>query len=184
MKELAALYRRRGDLTRSATWYRHYLREAEDQDARARAQVRLNLAQVLDAAGYSNDAIALFQQLLNAEAGLAAQAQLGMARAYENGGLPGFALREYLTFLEQFPAHALAAEARRRVRYLREFTVLDRSGLDRALRQAWLEELGGAPRQEVRLRVITSLRENHDYPQCRPAAEDIRRRLRRRWFDC
>ena len=164
MKELAALYRRRGDLTRSATWFRHYLSDAENQDAKALAQVRLNLAQVLDAAGYSNDAIALFQQLLQADGALAAQAQLGMARAYENGGFPGFALREYLTFLERFPAHVLAAEAHRRVEYLREFTILDRSGLDRTLRQAWLDELGGAPRQEVRLRVINSLRENHDFP--------------------
>ena len=162
--ELAALYRRRGDLTRSATWYRHYLSDSENQDARALAQVRLNLAQVLDAAGYSNDAIAQFQQLRHTDAALAARAQLGMARAYEHGGLPGYALREYLTFLERFPAHVRAAEARRRVEYLREFTVLDRSGLDRALRQAWLDELGGAPRQEVRLRVINSLRENHDYP--------------------
>ena len=164
MKELAALYRRRGDLTRSATWFRHYLRNAEDQDARAQAQVRLNLAQVLDAAGYSNDAIAQFRQLLHSDSGLAAQAQLGMARAYEHGGFPGFALREYLTFLECYPAHALAAEARRRVEYLREFTILDRSGLDRALRQAWLEELGGASRQAVRFRVANSLKEYHDFP--------------------
>ena len=163
MEELAALYRRRGDLTRSATWYRYYLNDAENQDARAQAQVRLNLAQVLDAAGYSNEAIAQFQHLLHVDTAIAAQAQLGMARAYEHGGLPGLALREYLTFLERFPAHVLAAEARRRVEYLREFTVLDRSGLDRALRQAWLDELGGVPRQEVRLRVIDSLRENRDY---------------------
>ncbi len=164
MKELAALYRRRGDLTRSATWFRHYLSNAEVQDARAQAQVRLNLAQVLDAAGYSNDAIAQFQQLLHTDAALAAQAQLGMAHAYENGGLPAFALQEYLTFLERFPAHALAAEARQRVVYLRGFTVIDRSGLDRALRQAWLKELGGAPRQAVRFHVANSLREYHDYP--------------------
>ena len=164
MKELAALYRRRGDLTRSATWFRHYLSNAEDQDGRAQAQVRLNLAQVLGAAGYSNDAITQFQQLLHADAALAAQAQLGIAHAYENGGLPAFALREYLTFLERFPAHALAAEARRRLGYLREFTIIDRSGLDRALKQAWLEELGGAPRQAVRFQVANSLREYHDYP--------------------
>ena len=164
MKELAGLYRRRGDLTRSATWFRHYLSDPGNQDARAQAEARLNLAQVLDAAGYSNDAIVQFQQLLSADAAPAAQAQLGIARAYQHGGLPGLALREYLTFLERFPAHALAAEARRRVEYLREFTVLDRSGLDLALRQAWLDELGGESRQEVRFRVAGSLREYHDYP--------------------
>ena len=167
-RELAALYRRNGDLTRSATWFRHYLNEAQEnplsaEDQLTQSQVRLHLAKVLDASGYSEESIDQFKKLVQSGSILSAPAQLGIAQAYENNGQPALALLEYRTFLERFPTHGMVAKARLRDEYLREFTILDQKSLDGVIRQAWLDELGGSPKQAIRFRVAKALRDYRDY---------------------
>ena len=73
------------------------------------------------------------------------------------------ALREYTAFLELFPADRQSEEVRQRIEYLREFTVLDRAGLNRALQQAWIDELSGKSRQLVLLEVARVLFSHHDF---------------------
>ena len=52
---------------------------------------------------------------------------------------------------------------RQRIESLREFTVLDRAGLNRVLQQAWIDELSGKPRQLVLLEVARVLFSHHDF---------------------
>ena len=177
IRELAALYRRRGDLTRSATWFRHYLSEADQggesfpESRAAQDQVRLQLGQVLDTAGYGEESVTQFRLLLRSGSSVSPQAQFRLAAAYEHQQQPQLALREYTAFLEQFPSHPLAANARDRTAYLREFTVLDPVALRDLLQQAWLDELNGRSRQEVRFRVARALREHRDYANAVRALE-------------
>ena len=161
-RELGALYRSRGDYARAVTWYRNYLEVAPD--APDRDPVKVTLAGVYAAAGYHEDAIALYRQMAEGASPLAAQAQFGLARAFEAGGEPRRARREYMAFLERYPARAESRHARDRVEYLSEFAVLDRDGLSRVHRQAQIDELGGTPRQRVTLDLAEALYALHDIP--------------------
>ena len=52
---------------------------------------------------------------------------------------------------------------RQRIEYLREFTVLDRADLNRALQQAWIDELSGKSHQLALLEVARVLFSHHDF---------------------
>ena len=161
LKELGVLYKGRREHSRSITWYHRYLEEAEaapDADA-----VRFELAALYDSTGYYEEAIALYRQLASAQDEVATKAQFALAQTFERSGQPRTALREYTAFLELFPADRQSEEVRQRIEYLREFTVLDRAGLNRALQQAWIDELSGKPRQLVLLEVARVLFSHHDF---------------------
>ena len=161
LRELGLLYQRRDDLTRAITWHESYLRaapEAPDLD-----QVQLALAQIYSAARYREQAIDLYRTLVGRGSPLMAEAQFGLADAFAQSGQPQPALREYVVFLEQFPAHRWAPEARQRIEYLRQFTVMDPQALDRALQRAWIDELGGTPRQIVEFDAAQALYAHHDF---------------------
>ncbi len=161
LQELGVLYKRRREHSRSITWYRRYLQEADtapDADA-----VRFELAALYDSTGYYEEAIALYRQLASAQDEVATKAQFSLAQTFERSGQPRTALREYTAFLELFPADRRSEEVRQRIEYLREFTVLDRAGLNRALQQAWIDELSGKPRQLVLLEVARVLFAHHDF---------------------
>jgi len=169
-RELAALYRRRGDLSRAVTWFRSYLAIAdgiesgEFVEAISRQQrVRLDLAQVYDSAGYHQEAVGLFQALASVSGPLSADARFGLARAYEHADAHRLALREYGTFLARFPGHPYTGKARDRVEYLREFTVLDPRGRDRELHQAVIDMLSGHSRRSIQFGLAQSLRRHGDY---------------------
>ena len=161
LRELGVLYKGRREHSRSITWYRRYLREAEaapDADA-----VRFELAALYDSTGYYEEAIALYRQLASAQDEVATRAQLALAQTFERSGQPRTALREYMAFLELFPADRQSEEVRQRIEYLREYTVLDRGGLNQALQQAWIDELSGKSRQLVLLEVAQVLFSHHDF---------------------
>ena len=161
LRELGVLYKGRREHSRSITWYRRYLQEADaapDADA-----VRFELAALYDSTGYYEGAIALYRQLASAHDEVATKAQFALAQTFERSGQPRTALREYTAFLELFPANRQSEEVRQRIEYLREFTVLDRAGLNRALQQAWIDELSGKSRQLVLLEVARVLFAHHDF---------------------
>ena len=161
LRELGTLYQERGDYTRGISWYRRYLQEAGQ--ASDRNQVEFVLAGLYAASGDYEEAIGIYRRLATHTGPLAAEAQLGLARAFEQGGLLRPALREYVVLLEQFPASRHARTARERIEYLREFSVMDAEGLNRALQQAWIDELSGRPRQLVQLDVARALYAHHDF---------------------
>ena len=161
LRELGVLYKGRREHSRAITWYRRYLQEAEaapDADG-----VRFALAALYDSTGYYEEAIALYRQLASAQDQVATKAQFALAQTFERSGQPRTALREYTAFLELFPADRQGEEVRQRIEYLREFTVLDRAGLNRALQQAWLDELSGKSRRVVLLAVARVLFSHHDF---------------------
>ena len=161
LRELGVLYKGHREHSRAITWYRRYLQEAEaapDADA-----VRFELAALYDSTGYYEGAIALYRQLASAQDEVATKAQFALAQTFERSGQPRTALREYTAFLELFPADRQGEEVRQRIEYLREFTVLDRADLNRALQQAWLDELSGKSRQRVLLEVAQVLFAHRDF---------------------
>ena len=159
LRELGVLYKRRGDHSRSITWYRRYLQEA---DAASDA-VRFELAELYASTGYYEEAISLYRQLASGQDEVATRAQFALAQTFEQSGQPRTALREYVAFLELFPADRQSEEVRQRIEYLREFTVLDPAGLNRALQKAWIDELSGKSRQLVQLDVARVLFSHHDF---------------------
>ena len=161
LRELGTLYQERDDYARAISWYRRYLQEAGQ--APDRDQVEFALARIYAASGDYEEAIGIYRRLATHPGPLAAEAQLGLARAFEQGRLLRPALREYVVLLEQFPASRHARIARDRIEYLREFSVMDTDGLNRALQQAWIDELSGRPRQLVQLDVARALYTHHDF---------------------
>ncbi len=179
LRELGTLYKRRGDSeadslrsltfgegiaafhSRAITWYRRYLREA-DEAADADA-VRFELAALYASTGHYQEAISLYRQLASGRSEVAAKAQFALARTFEQSGQPSAALREYVVFLELFPADRQSEAVRQRIEYLREFTVLDPAGLNRTLQKAWLDELSGKSRQLVQLAVARVLFSHRDF---------------------
>ena len=161
LRELGELYQRRSDHARAISWYRRYLQEAGQ--AADRAEVQFSLAGIYVSTNDYEAAISIYQPLAQSRGVLAAEAQYALAQAFEAGGMLRAALREHVVFLEQFPAHHRAPAARDRVEYLREFTVMDASGLNRALQQGWIDELSGRPRQLVQLDVARALYAHHDF---------------------
>ena len=161
LRELGVLYKGRREHSRAITWYRRYLQEAEaapDADA-----VRFELAALYDSTGYYEGAIALYRQLASGQDEVATRAQFALAQTFEQRGQPRTALREYMAFLELFPADRQSEEVRQRIEYLREFAVLDPAGLNRALQKAWIDELSGKSRQLVLLEVARVLFSHHDF---------------------
>ena len=180
LRELGALYKRRGDIeaedrsdsltleegiaafhSRAITWYRRYLQEAgaaADADA-----VRFELAELYASTGYYEEAITLYRQLASGQDEVATKAQFALAQTFAQSGQSRTALREYVAFLELFPADRQSEEARQRIEYLREFTVLDPTGLNRTLQKAWIDELSGKSRQLVQLDVARVLFSHHDF---------------------
>ena len=183
LRELGALYKRRGDIeaedrsdslglltpeegiaafhSRAITWYRRYLQEADaaaDADA-----VRFELAELYASTDYYEDAISLYRQLASGQDEVATKAQFALAQTFAQSGQPRKATREYVAFLELFPADRQSEEARQRIEYLREFTVLDPAGLNRALQKAWIDELSGKSPQLVLLDVARELFSHHDF---------------------
>ncbi|MEE2658572.1 MAG: tetratricopeptide repeat protein [Candidatus Latescibacterota bacterium] len=169
LRELGALYRRQGDLARAISWFRRYLEEAErrsdtfPEPAAWVQSTRLQLAQVYAAAGYFDEAVRLFSQLTRHAGALAAEAQYGLASAYEGSGARSLAVREYEVFLERFPGHRRVAMVRERVEYLREFTVSDTQGLNRALQQVLIDDLSGTSRRQVLYDLASALHAFQDY---------------------
>ena len=173
LRELGVLYKRRGDHSRAVgdhsrargdhsraiTWYRRYLQEA---DAAADA-VRFELAELYASTGYYEEAIALYRRLAAGQDEVATKAHFALAQTFEQSGQPSTALREYVAFLELFPADRQSEEVRQRIEYLREFSVLDPAGLNRALQKAWIDELSGKSRQLVQLDVARVLFSHHDF---------------------
>ena len=161
LRELGVLYKQRGDHSRAITWYRRYLQKADaaiDADA-----VRIELAELYASTGYYEEAIALYRRLASGQDEVATKAQFALAQTFEQSGQPRTALREYVAFLELFPAGHQSEEVRERIEYLREFTVLDPTGLNRALQKAWIDELSGKSRQLVQLYVAQVLFSHHDF---------------------
>ena len=159
LRELGVLYKRRGDHSRAITWYRRYLQEA---DAAADA-VRFELAELYASTGYYEEAIALYRRLASGQDEVATKAHFALAQTFEQSGQPSTALREYVAFLELFPADRQSEEVRQRIEYLREFSVLDPAGLNRALQKAWIDELSGKSRRLVQLDVARVLFSHHDF---------------------
>ena len=159
LRELGVLYKRRGDHSRSITWYRRYLQEADA----APDAVRFELAELYASTGYYEEAIALYRRLASGQDEIATKAQFALAQTFEQSGQPRTALREYMAFLELFPADRQSEEVRQRIEYLREFTVLDPASLNRALQKAWIDELSGKSRQLVQLDVARVLFSHHDF---------------------
>ncbi|MDP6701931.1 MAG: tetratricopeptide repeat protein, partial [Candidatus Latescibacteria bacterium] len=159
LRELGALYKRRGDHSRSITWYRRYLQETDD----AADAVRFELGELYASTGYFEEAIELYRALASDQNPVAARAQFGLAQVFEQSAQPRAALREYIAYLELFPAARQGEAARERIEYLREFTVMDVAGLNRALQKAWIDELSGTPRQLAQLGVARVLFEHHDF---------------------
>ena len=182
LRELGTLYKRRGDSeaedrpdslqlltfgegsaafhSRAIIWYRRYLRETDGGAADA---VRFELAALYASTGYYQEAISLYRQLALGRDEVATKAQFALARTFEQSGQPRAALREYVVFLELFPADRQSEAVRQRIEYLREFTVLDPAGLNRALQKAWLDELSGKSRQLVQLAVARVLFSHRDF---------------------
>lgn len=169
LRELGALHRRDGDLTRAITWFRRYLDEAArweeafPESALDRDRTRLQLAQVYDAAGFHAEAAQAYATLTGGAHDLAAEAQYGLAAAREHAGQRDLAIREYTVFLERFPVHHRAGPVRERIEYLTQFAITDPEGLDRALQQALIDELSGRPRQRVLLDLARALRRHQDF---------------------
>jgi TolA-binding protein len=161
LRELGALYSRRGDHQLAISWYRRYLQDSPD--AADREQVRFALAGIYSDSGDFEAATELYQALADSRGPWSPEAQFGLAQTCEAGGQRRRALREYLVLLEQFPASRRGPAARERVEYLREFTLMDAEGLNRAVQQAWLDELSGSPRQLVQLGVARALHAHHDF---------------------
>ena len=159
LRELGTLYKRRGDHSRSITWYRRYLQETDS----ASHAVRIDLAELYASTGSYEEAVALYRELASGQDGVAANAQFGLAQVFEKSSQPRAALREYVAFLELFPANRQSEAVRERIEYLREFTVMDLAGLNRALQKAWIDELSGTPRQLAQLDVARVLFEHHDF---------------------
>ncbi len=178
LRELGTLYKRRGDSSdslrlltfgegiaafhsRAITWYRRYLQEADGAaDANA---VRFELAALYASISYYEEAISLYRQLASGQDEVATKAQFALAQTFEQSGQPRAALREYVAFLELFPADRQTEAVRQRIEYLRQFTVLDPAGLNRALQKAWLDELSGKSRQLVQLAVARVLFSHRDF---------------------
>lgn len=159
LRELGALYKRRGDYSRSITWYRRYLQETDT----AADAVRFDLAELYASTGYYEEAVTLYRQLASGQGEVAAKAQFGLAQVFEQSSQPRAALREYVAYLELFPAGLQSEAVRERIEYLREFTVMDLADLNRALQKAWIDELSGTPRQLAQLDVARVLFEHHDF---------------------
>ncbi len=159
LRELGVLYKRRGDHSRSITWYRRYLQETDT----ASDAVRSDLAELYGSTGYYEEAIALYRELASGQGEVAAKAQFGLAQVFEESSQPRAALREYVAYLELFPAGLQSEAVRERIEYLREFTVMNQADLNRALQKAWIDELSGTPRQLAQLDVARVLFEYHDF---------------------
>ena len=170
VRQLGALYRRQGDLTRARSWFLRYLDEAKrlgadfPESEAERDLTRLHLAQVYDAGGYHDEAIRLFTELSRGSGPVAAEAQYGLAAAYDGGGSRRLAIAEYGTFLDRFPRHPRSSQVRQRVEYLGEYTITDADGLALALQQGWVDELTGVSRRQVLLDVARTLRDHQDFP--------------------
>ena len=135
VRQLGALYRRQGDLPRARSWFLRYLDDAErlgvdfPESEAERDLTRLHLAQVYDASGYHDEAVRLFTALSRDSGPVAAEAQYGLADAYDGSGARRLAVAEYGTFLERFPRHPRAGQVRQRVEYLDGYTITDADGL-------------------------------------------------------
>ncbi|SVD65496.1 uncharacterized protein METZ01_LOCUS418350, partial [marine metagenome] len=159
LRELGVLYKRRGDHSRSITWYRRYLQETDT----ASDAVRSDLAELYGSTGYYEEAIPLYRELASGQGEVAAKAQFGLAQVFEESSQPRAALREYVAYLELFPAGLQSEAVRQRIEYLREFTVMNQADLNRALQKAWIDELSGTPRQLAQLDVARVLFLHHDF---------------------
>ena len=158
-RELGMLYQRRGDYNGAIPWYSHYLQAAPT--APDVQKVKLSLARIYAQIGYYERAIPIFRELADDPTPVAA-AQFEVAQAFEKKGQPHLAQREYMVFLERFPAHFNAQKARNRIEYLNEFTVVDPTGLNRVYQQAQIDALSGTPREIVLLELARALYEHHD----------------------
>ena len=170
VRQLGALYRRQGDLPRARSWFLRYLDDAERLGAAfpeteaERDLTRLHLAQVYDASGYHDEAVRLFTALSRDSGPVAADAQHGLADAYDGAGARRLAVAEYRNFLARFPRHPRAPRVRQRLEYLDGYTITDADGLALALQQKWIDELTGVPRRRILLDVARILRDHQDFP--------------------
>ena len=170
LRELGSLHRRRGNFKQAITWFHRYLAEAEQagdepfpESREQRDRVRLHLADAYNGAGFSEPAIEEYHLLQSASSTLAAEAQHGLASAYEQSGSPRRALAEYRALLERFPERPGAERVRNRIEYLSRFTVLDPDRRNEEVLQALLDEINGRSLRDIRLQLGHTLRRFHDF---------------------
>jgi TolA-binding protein len=171
LRELGRLHRRQGNFKQAITWFHRYLAEADQagdgpfpESRLQRDEVRLQLADAYNAAGFSERAIAEYRHLLqSASPSLAAASQEGLSSAYEKAGSAREALAEYRALLERFPERPGLGRVRDRIEYLSNYTVLDPGKRSEAVLQVLLDEINGRPLREARLQLGHSLRHFHDY---------------------
>ena len=159
-RELGDLYFRLGNYNSAITRYDAYLRAAPA--ASGRGKVQLSLARIYAKIGHFEQAIPLMRDLAGKSGTVATAAQFDLGQIHEQHGQPVRALREYIAFLERFPRHERARQAKERVDYINEFTILDPSGYNKLFQQAHLAELSGTPRRVLLMDQAIALFEHHD----------------------
>ena len=81
--------------------------------------MRFELAELYALTGYFEEAIELYRALASGQDPVAARARFGLAQVFERSAQPRAALREYIAYLELFPA-ARQGEAARELELLKE----------------------------------------------------------------
>ncbi len=117
--EMGDTWRAAGAPRRALRAYRSYAQGVQAPGARASARLRIARTYEQDL-GWHDLALGVYRDLADtATAGVAGEAQFGIARIMDTTGRADLAIREYRSYLQRF--HKRAAEAEARIRYLREF---------------------------------------------------------------
>ncbi|MEE3235244.1 MAG: tetratricopeptide repeat protein [Candidatus Latescibacterota bacterium] len=153
LRELGALYQKRGDFRQALQWFQRYHEKVGDQDE----TTRLIMAELYATVGDLEKSISLYRQMSSREA------KFGLAKTLEINKKPRDALREYIAFLDQFPSSTFAKKAQARINFLSQFVVLEPQELNRLLQQSWVNELSGKSRQSVQYDVAHAFYKHHDF---------------------
>ena len=153
LRELGALYQRRGNFTQALQWFQRYHDKVGDKDE----ATKLVMAELYAAVGDFEKAISIYREISSHEA------KIRLAKTLELSKKPHDALREYVVFLDHFPSSPFAIEAQKRINFLRQFVVLDPQELNRSLQQSWVNELSGKSRQSVQYDVAHAFYKHHDF---------------------
>jgi TolA-binding protein len=153
LRELGALYQRRGDYTQALQWFQRYHDKVGDADK----TTDLVMAELYAAVGDFGRAISICREMSSPEA------KIRLAKTLEISKKPRDALREYVAFLDHFPSSHFAIDAQARINFLRQFVVLDPQELNRSLRQSWVNELSGKSRQSVQYDAAHAFYKHHDF---------------------
>ena len=117
--EMGDVWRSAGAPRRALRAYRAYAEQMETPGARASARLRIARTYERDLS-WHDLALETYRDLAKAApAGVAGEAQFGIARILDRTGPAGPAIREYRSYLKRYRTRA--AEAQSRIQYLREF---------------------------------------------------------------